>query len=121
MGLGKWWIKHGPGSAGSIAKAMAKDFMRWKHEEPSATKEELLFCTLSVRMASHKIFGLEVLSVEEQIELIRKCDSDLVRIIQYIIHMENPTATEVMFTFPELYKTMLDVIIETVNKYAPGA
>lgn len=119
MGLGKFWIKHGPGSVGSIAKTVAKDFMRWKQELPEASKDELLRNTLLTRVASHSLLGLMPMSEDEQEDVLKNSDGKLTKLIQAIVHNENPAASETLMTAPQVYRTMLQVINEIVHKYAP--
>lgn len=71
MGIGKFWIKHGPGSPGSIAKAVAKDYVKWKREFPKVPRTQLLRKTLSTRMVSYTMLGLSHLSEVEQAELLK--------------------------------------------------
>jgi hypothetical protein len=117
MGFSKFWIKHGPGSPGATAKAIAKDFMKWKGELPQASKSELLINTLLTRMTSYTMLGLQPLSEKEQEELLKQSEGKLRKLIRLIILHENPAALEVLMTDP---RTMLEVIHEAVNKYAPG-
>lgn len=51
MALGKWWLKHGPGSPGSIAKVMAKAFKSIQGRNPTLGRDEVLRQTLESRYA----------------------------------------------------------------------
>ncbi len=121
MGLGKFWIKHGPGSPGQTAKAISKNFMRLKSEIPDASKEQLLLLTLMNRMNAYKKHGLNTFSEEEIIEIIQQCNGKLWLLVKIIVLKENPTAREVQFAAPDIYNKMMYVIQEQIDKYAPGA
>jgi hypothetical protein len=120
MGFGKFWIKHGPGSVGSIAKAVTKDFMKWKQEYPSASKAELLRKTLSKRANSYSLLGLKPLNQDKQEEMLKESNEKLTKLIELIFHNENPASLETVFSAPEVYRLMLQVILEVVDKHGPG-
>jgi hypothetical protein len=49
MGLVKWFIKHGPGSIGAIAKAVCNNFNFYRYSNPLAPKDVILLMTLKKR------------------------------------------------------------------------
>lgn len=120
MGFGKFWIKHGPGSPGATAKAIAKDFMKWKRELPQSSTPELLKKTLLTRMTTYKMLGLQPLNQEQQEELLKRSEGKLIDFILHLVHNENPAASEALMTAPKTYQAMLEVIHEVVREYAPG-
>ena len=91
--------------------------MRWKQELPQASKTELLRQTLLVRMESYRTLGLKPLSEEEQIELLKRANGEVRKLILLVVHNENPEASEALVTAPEAYRDMLEVINEVVDKY----
>jgi len=116
MRLGKWWLKHGPGSPGSIARAVAKDYLRWKEEYPQESQNELLRKVLQVRILAERSVGLRSLTDEEQEQVVIECDGSLEKLILAVVHMENPAAEEARVNAPKVYKQMLNIIAETVKK-----
>jgi hypothetical protein len=77
MAFKKWTLKHGLGSPGSIAKAITKDFLKWKKECPDAPIDELLLYTLMTRIITEKIAGFTPLSNDDQIEIVNNCKGSL--------------------------------------------
>lgn len=120
MGLGKFWIKHGPGSPGATAKAITKDFLRWKNECPNASKNELLEYTLISRMKTHEIIGKQLITLRQKDEILKKIEGKLFRLIVYIDYFENPDSQKSYSEFPDLYNTAKAVMKEVMSKYAPG-
>jgi hypothetical protein len=116
MGLGKWWLKHGPGSPGAIAKAVTKQYIKIKNIYPSASKDEILHLLLNDRINSENLFGIKPINNDEQIAIIRDCDGSLKKLIVYIVHRENPEADNTAVNFPDIYRNMLQVINEAVDK-----
>jgi len=120
MGLGRFWIKHGPGSPGSTAKAITKDFLKWKKEYPSASKNELLEYTLISRMKTHEMIGKKFITSKQKNEILQKIEGKLFRLIVYIDYFENPDSQKSYLEFPDLYNTAKSVMKEVMIKYAPG-
>ena len=122
MGSGKLWIKWGPGSVKSSAKAISKDYVKFKKELPTASINELFHLTLENRMDALRRFGQPTLPMGAKIDLLGQCENNLSKLIFGIMLFENPYANEALHNAEtDLLEEMLDVIIETVNKYAPGA
>lgn len=116
MGLGKWWLKHGPGSPGAIAKAVTKQYVRISNIYPSASKDELLHLLLKNRLNSENLFGIKPIDNDEQIEIIKDCDGSLKKLIVYIVHRENPEADNTVINFPDIYRDMIQEISDVVDK-----
>ncbi len=117
MGLGKWWLKHGPGSPGAIAKAMTKKYLRIKAEFPSATNEQLIAILLKDRINAEQNFGIPPLSQAEIIEIANESEGNIKKIILFVVHRENPEAHNAYINFPDVYQNMIEIIDEVVNKY----
>jgi len=115
MGLGKWWLTHGPGSPGSIAKTMAISYSRIRAAYPSATKTDVLLTTIRTRHSESE------LSEETALGMIKRSEGRLEKLIQEIVFWEIfPKAVGAMMNAPEVYNEMLEVIREVTERYAPG-
>jgi len=117
MGIGKLWLTHGPGSPGTCPKAIAKDFLKWKREYPSASNEELLAMTLRNRMLAYRRLGRPALDDEEQRILLVECNGSLENLALFDFQFDNPSADEARSNSPEVYELALQVIRETVQKH----
>lgn len=115
MGLGRWWITHGLGSPGSVAKAMAKAYSRLRVAYPAAANAHLLFLTLRSRYTEFEIDDATVT------KMIEESEGSLAKLTLMVIHREIPAATGAMCNAPSVYLEMLDVVSEVTQKYAPGA
>ena len=120
MGIGKFWIKHGPGSPGSIAKSVIKNFVKLKQQFPTASKEELLSLTLKHRVNTYQKLGLRPLHADDQKKLLDKANGKLLSLILLVIYIENHTAYETILTYSNIRQSVFDVISDVVLKYAPG-
>ena len=115
MGIGRWWMKHGPGSIGSVAKRMAIAFSTLQKAKPNLDKESLLLATLRTRYKGSTIddsLAAEMISVAQ---------GSLATLTIQIIHLENPHAAGAQLRAPEVYAEMLDIVGEVTEEYAPGA
>jgi hypothetical protein len=115
MGLGKWWITHGPGSPGSVAKAMARAYSSMKAANPSTPKDELLLITLRTRYSESEINDATAN------EIVKDCEGRLAHLTLKVIMHEIPAATGAMLNAPLVYFEMLNVIQEVTARFAPGA
>jgi len=115
MGLGKWWITYGPGSPGSVAKAMSKAYSRIKAANPTVSKTELLLITLRTRYSESEI------DYATANKMVRDSEGSLVKLTIQIIMREIPAATGAMYNAPDVYYEMLNVVQEATGKFAPGA
>ncbi len=115
MGLGRWWITHGLGSPGSIAKAMATAYSRCRKKYPSLSKKAILFETLRSRYSESEI--------DEAIarRMVKDSKENLVQLTFEIIHREIPAASSALVNAPDVYNEMIDVVEEITAKFAPGA
>jgi len=115
MGLGKWWITHGPGSPGSVAKAMAMAYSRLKAYYPTASQDELLLATLRSRYSEGEIDNATANKI------VKDSKGRLAELTYQVIILEIPAATGAMVNAPNAYLMMRDVINEVTAKFAPGA
>ena len=113
MGFGRWWITHGPGSPGSVAKAMAMSYNRLRGAYPSASNVHLLFSTLRTRYP--------LMDDTTITQMVDECKGSLIELTLIVIHREIPAATGAMCNAPSVYSEMLDVVNEVTQRYAPGA
>ena len=135
MGLGRWWITHGPGSPGSVAKAMANSYRRIKAayqtasqagaeieritgcrlKDPIVSQDELLLATLRCRYSQQEIDD------NTANRMVKDSDGHLSQLTLQIIMLEIPAATGAMMNAPQVYTDMIDVVMEVTSKFAPGA
>jgi hypothetical protein len=115
MGLGRWWITHGPGSPGSVAKAMARAYDRIRTAYPSASKVEVLAATLRSRYSDRELDN-DALN-----RIVNECGGSLSRLTLAVIHREIRAATGAMYHAPSAYMEMVSVVHEVTQTYAPGA
>jgi hypothetical protein len=125
MGIGKFWMKHGPGSLGSLAKNMTKCYIVNKESLPSYSNEQLLALTLESRIQAQfqtkKINALQPCDEEgkeiSELELVQKHNWDLKELILYVAHCEIPEVDNACLKLPDLYQVIIEIIDEVVNKY----
>jgi hypothetical protein len=115
MGLGKWWITHGLGSPGSVAKSMARAYSRIKTAYPTASKNELFLATLRTRYTEVEI------SDATANKMVKDSEGCLAKMTLQVVMAEIPAATGAMLNAPQVYAKMVDVIEEVTAKFAPGA
>jgi len=120
MGFGDFIMKHGPGSPGSIAKAVTKSYLKFQRQFPNASKIELLELTLAGRMKTHEIIGRKFISIEDRDMILRKIEGKLYRLIVYIDCFENPDSRKTYQEFPDLFIKAKSIMKEVMQKYAPG-
>jgi len=117
MGLGKWWLTHGPGSPGSVAKAMAMAYSRFKAYYPTASHDELLLVTLRSRYSE---YDGEIDNATAN-KMVKESKGRLAELTNQVIILEIPAATGAMVNAPNVYLKMLEVVNEVTAKFAPGA
>jgi len=116
VGIGELWLTHGPGSPGSVAKAISKSYMSLKKRFPNATQNDLLMMTLKERINIGVKLGVAPLSDEMQEIIIKDSGENLEKLINRIIRHENPNANAAM-SDPQVYFAILSVIGKVVSKY----
>lgn len=115
MGFGKWLMIHGPGSVGSVAKAMAKAYTAIKTQCPESTRDELLLMTLRTRYSEAQLNNATAL------EMVKNSQGRLFALTLQVIHMENSFAQKTMLNAPDIYMEMIKVVEEVTNKFAHEA
>ena len=115
MGLGRWWITHGPGSPGSVAKTMANSYRRIKAVYPTVSQDELLLATLRTRYTEVEI------SDATANKMVKDSEGCLAKMTLQVVKAEIPAATGAMLNAPQVYAKMVDVIEEVTAKFAPEA
>jgi hypothetical protein len=122
MGLAKFWLKHGPGSPGSVTKVMARSYSIVKRNSPTHTHEQILQQALSFRYAIARVASSDL---QNQMLVAAVSDRSLskrdtfTKLIFEILQLENPKA----FPLPrEVMELAVEVIHETLDKQlAPGS
>lgn len=108
-------MTHGPGSAGSIAKVMAKVYSRIKVAYPESSKGELLFMTLRSRYSETRLDDASA------IEMVRLSEGYLATLTLQVVLFEIPAARGAMSHAPEVYAEMLEILKEVTAEFAPGS
>ena len=117
MGIGKWFLKHGPGSPGATAKAVIKDYLKWKQEYPNYNQDELLYCTLLTRVTTGKKFAkISPPSDSTMRHLIRAWRGDIRKLIVYIVVRETPGGENILMNNPQTHIDILSVIEEVFGE-----
>ena len=111
MGFGRWWMKHGPGSAGSVAKRMAIAFSTIQKANPHLNKQELLLATLRTRYNSTEIDD------SRAARMVSAAQGELTALTIQVIHLENPHAAGAQLRAPDVYAEMLDIILEVTEEH----
>ena len=111
MGLGKWWLTHGPGSPGSIARAMAKSYLILKNAYPGAPENDLLHATLKNRYAMSG--GLDQTTAQEMLEA---SEGSLSKLTIQVWQKEVPRSSNAAIYAPEAYMASIQVIENEISK-----
>ena len=120
MGLGKFWLKHGPGSPGSIAKVMAQSYSLIKRDNQDLPHDELLRRALARRYTIARIASPEI---QERMLAAAMSDSlatkrgSFTELILQIIRLENPRGFPLP---PDVESLAIDVIHEVLDKHLPA-
>lgn len=115
MGFSRWMMTHFPGSVGSAAKAMAMAYKKLKAIYPEASHDELLLRTLRTRYSEAE------LNFSKAMKMVGDSQWRLDWLTIEVIYLENPTAQDAAFGAPEVYREMLEVVMEVTKKFAPEA
>lgn len=116
MGLGKWWLTHGPGSPGACAKAITQMYLNIRARHPDYSKSDCLLLTGVTRKRSFELIGRPYLSEERIGEIVEIAEGDLSVFAEIIIVEEDPEIGSTCVAQPDIYHTILEVISETVRK-----
>ncbi len=120
MGLGKWWLTHGPGSPGRCAKAITKSYLTHKADHPWASKKELLQLTGFSRKETWEVVGRCNLTDAKVAEIVESAGADLPKFVLSLIIEEDPKVERLLTESPDLYPDVVGVVTKIVRKYAPG-
>ena len=115
MGLGRWWMTHGPGSVGSIAKRMAISYSLLRRKLEGASHEELLWHVLRTR------YNVVEIPDDEAARMVAAANGHLADLTLQVIKLENPHASTVALRAPAVHMEMLSIVREVTEKHAPGA
>jgi len=115
LGLERWWMTHGIGSAGSVAKSMAKAYSRAKVAYPTASQDEILFVTLRSR---YTVVGINNLTADDMVGMVENSGGRLAALSLQVMMLENPAAKDALLFYPQIYAMMVDVIEEVTAKFA---
>jgi len=111
MGFGKWWLTHGPGSPGSIARAMAKSYLILKNAYPNAPEKDLLHATLMNRYAISG--GLDQTTAQKMVEA---AEGSLSKLTIQVWHNEVPKSLNAAIYATEVYMESIQVIENEISK-----
>lgn len=110
MGLRKLILKHGLGSVGSTAKAMAVTFNKIQRMYPELEYPEVLYHTLEARYSSNELERNRIVDILEEAEY------SLYKLIIIVLFNEYSQLS----TAPrEIMADIAEIIIEQQEKYAP--
>lgn len=114
MGLGEWWLTHGPGSPGSIARAMAKAYVNLKRANPGASRDELLRLTL---MSRYVMSG--GLDESRATAMLESAGGRLGKLTILVWLMEVPQAMDSLSNAPDVYSLSVQIIEKETARIAP--
>jgi len=118
MGLINWWLTHGPGSPGSIAKAITKNYNKFRSEFPIESENEILRMVFEYRLSIENSFGLPHINENEATKILNQViNGSLKELVIFFVHRENPEADKVMLKQRDVYFSMLNVIKKVIKKY----
>ncbi len=120
MGIGKWWLKHGPGSPGSITKAMMKAFKSIQARNPNLPRDQLLRQTLESRYA----LAPQRWSIPPELrdKILKEAKGSLVHLVVAVFITERYTTggyDDWRTADIETKQLAIDVIREEVGEHAP--
>lgn len=115
MGIARFILRHGPGSPGSVAKAMAKWYTRITSARPDLTHEQVLYATLRSRYPEQKL-GEDALQ-----QMLAESKGDLATLSMLVVHFGNAAANESMLTLPDIYAQAIEIVRDVTAAHAPAA
>lgn len=120
VGVGKWWLKYGPGSPGSVAKAMVGAYRSIRTREPGLAQNQLLATTLESRyVLAPSRFSIPV---EARRKLLAEVQDQLVCLVVAVFLLERGAQGRLADweTAPLAVKRLaIEVIIEVVSDLDP--
>jgi len=118
LGLERWWMTHGIGSVGSVAKSMAKAYNRAKVAYPTASQDEILFVTLKSR---YTVLEINNSTEDDMVGMVKDSGGRLAKLSFQVVMLENPAAGNALLFHPQVYAMMVDVIEKVTTKFAVDA
>jgi len=122
VGVGKWWLKHGPGSPGSVANAMVGAYRSIRIREPGLAQNLLLAETLESRYAlAPDRFSIPI---ETRRKLLAEVQDQLVCLVVAVFLLEREAQGRLADweTAPLTVKRLaMEVILEVVSDLDPDA
>ena len=120
MGVGKWWLKHGPGSPGSVATAMVGAYRSIRARRPGLAQNLLLAKTLESRYAlAPDRFSIPI---ETRRKLLTEVQDQLVWLVVAVFLLEREAQGRLADweTAPLTVKRpAMEVIVEVVSDLDP--
>jgi len=107
LGLERWWMTHGIGSVGSVAKSMAKAYNQAKAAYPTASQDEILFVALKSR---YTVVGINNLTEDDMVGMVKDSGGRLAKLSLQVVMLENPAARNALLSYPQIYAMMVEVI-----------
>ncbi len=120
MGIGKWWLKHGPGSPGSMARAMVTSYRSIQARMPNLTRTQLLAETLESRYALAP--SRWSIPAEVRQEILAEVQDQIVLLIVavFLVERDNQSRLADWETSPLIVRRLvMEVIIEAVCDFDP--
>jgi len=114
MGLKEWWIRHGPGSPGKIAKTMAMVATIIRRAYPQISLKEVLLRTFRTRYSRDEIS-------DRKARKMVGTPPNLEGLTIRVIRREYGIAGRTEMVNPDLYPVTLQIIRDVTRKYAPWA
>jgi len=116
-------IKHGLGSPGSIARAMAITYRRLRKQEPSTDEKEILRKTFLTRIQARELWGKGREDDSKIQEVLSSSSVTLLDITMFIVLQEHP---EILNSPPsygsaaEMHEKVKRIVEERLDKHAPN-
>ena len=127
-----WWMTYGPGGPASIARVMAKAYLRIRAANPSASREQVLHDTLLIRYRPIRLPFMRVPNKADVEFMLSGAGGSLSTLTAYVWIWEQrqtmtrkaPKAiweleTDFAMDMPELYACGRRAIDQQIRKIAP--
>jgi hypothetical protein len=114
MGFAKFFLKHGAGTPGAIAKTMARGYRTILAQQPDLSHEQVLQLTLAQRYTL-----IPAVQPDAQKAFLRSANGNVAQLIVQLVAAENPEGFRAAISDPPLYRTMRGVITEVLEAEMP--
>ena len=127
MGLVRFVTKHGIGSPGSIAKAMAKTYAIIKRRNRGIPEREVLRQIYLSRVQAGSMIGVRAVrsgllnADPAHVEDVLAHAPDLASLVIHVIFMEHPELLDHRGAPPDQDESLKRVVLEVLDKQAPGS